>query len=88
MADTAAHLVDRVIPAVPVRQWVLTLPFAQRFAVTFDRDLCREVRAVFMRAVLDDLLRRARRQGVDRGRSGGVVFVQRFGGALNLNDRS
>ena len=26
MADTAAHLVDRVLPRVPVRQWVLTLP--------------------------------------------------------------
>jgi hypothetical protein len=23
MVDTAAHLVDRVIPHVPVRQWVL-----------------------------------------------------------------
>jgi hypothetical protein len=31
MADTAAHLVDRVLPAVPVRQWVLTLPFALRY---------------------------------------------------------
>jgi hypothetical protein len=28
MADTAAHLVDRVSPRVPVRQWVLSLPFA------------------------------------------------------------
>ena len=27
MADTAAHLVDRVFPEVPVRQWVLTLPY-------------------------------------------------------------
>jgi hypothetical protein len=27
MANVAAHLVDRVIPAVPVRQWVLSLPF-------------------------------------------------------------
>jgi hypothetical protein len=26
MADTAAHLVDRVVPEVPVRQWVLSLP--------------------------------------------------------------
>jgi hypothetical protein len=25
MADTASHLVDRVFPEVPVRQWVLTL---------------------------------------------------------------
>ena len=30
MADTAAHLVDRVIPAVPVRQWVFSLPYALR----------------------------------------------------------
>ena len=27
MADTAAHLVDDVLPRVPVRQWVLSLPF-------------------------------------------------------------
>ena len=31
MADTAAHLVDRVLPQVPVRQWVLSLPFAARY---------------------------------------------------------
>jgi len=28
MSDTAAHLVDRVFPEVPVRQYVLSLPFA------------------------------------------------------------
>jgi hypothetical protein len=27
MAERAAHLVDRVIPDVPVRQWVLSLPY-------------------------------------------------------------
>ncbi len=31
MADTAAHLVDRVFPEVPVRQWVLSVPFAVRY---------------------------------------------------------
>ena len=30
MAQTAAHLVDHVIPHVPVRQWVLSLPFPLR----------------------------------------------------------
>src|SRR5690242_2725233 len=30
MANTAAHLVDRVLPAVPVRQWVLSLLFELR----------------------------------------------------------
>src|SRR5437867_10876593 len=33
MADTAAHLVDRVIPDVPVRQWVLSPPHALRALV-------------------------------------------------------
>lgn len=26
MNDTAAHLLDRVIPHVPIRQWVMTFP--------------------------------------------------------------
>jgi len=26
MSQTAAHLVDHVIPQVPVRQWVLPIP--------------------------------------------------------------
>jgi hypothetical protein len=30
MCGTAAHLVDHVLPDVPVRQWVLTTPFAVR----------------------------------------------------------
>ena len=30
MAPTAAHLVDHVIPHVPVRQWVLSLPIPLR----------------------------------------------------------
>jgi hypothetical protein len=30
MANVAAHLVDRVLPAVPIRQWVLSLPFELR----------------------------------------------------------
>jgi hypothetical protein len=31
MAETAAHLVDHVIPRVPVRQWVLSFPIPLRF---------------------------------------------------------
>jgi hypothetical protein len=64
---------------------VLSLPFSLRFVVAFDRELCRQVRTVFMESVMAALRRRARRQGVRMGRSGAVVFVQLFGGALNLN---
>jgi hypothetical protein len=47
MADTAAHLVDRVLPQVPVRQWVLSLPYAV---------------AIFVSAVFASLRRRAREE--------------------------
>ena len=30
MSELAAHLVDRVIPEVPVRQWALSLPWVLR----------------------------------------------------------
>src|SRR5947209_4371174 len=39
MTETAAHLVDHVLPMVPVRQWVLSLPFVLRYRMTYDADL-------------------------------------------------
>ncbi len=86
MADTAAHLVDRVLPEVPVRQWVLSLPFALRYRLAYDASLTSAVLGVFVRGVFASLRRRAREKwGVSRGQCGAVTFVQRFGGALNLN---
>jgi hypothetical protein len=86
MADTAAHLVDRVLPEVPVRQWVLSLPFALRYRLSYDAPLASAVLGVFVRTIFASLRRRARKQwGVARGQCGAVTFVQRFGDALNLN---
>jgi hypothetical protein len=59
MADTAAHLVDRVFPMVPVRQRVLSLPFALRYRMTYDARLTSAVLNVFIRALFGDLRRRA-----------------------------
>jgi hypothetical protein len=84
MADTAAHLVDRVIPEVPVRQWVLSLPFALRYRVAFDGALLGRVLGIFARAVFRSLRRRARDYGIPRGQCGAVTFIQSFGSALNL----
>jgi Putative transposase/Transposase zinc-binding domain len=86
MADTAAHLVDRVLPAVPVRQWVLTLPYPLRFRCAYDRALTSEVLRAFLRSLFAELRRRVRRQwGVRAEQCGAVTFLQRFGSALNLN---
>jgi hypothetical protein len=84
MADTAAWLVDRVLPEVPVRQWVLSLPARVRWLCAYDPDACAEVRRVFVRAVLGLLRRRAKAQGIVDGRSGAVVAIQRFDSALRL----
>jgi len=43
MAGTAAHLVDHVIPVVPVRQWVLSVPFALRYRLAYDSSLLSDV---------------------------------------------
>ncbi len=85
MAERAAHLVDHVFPDVPVRQWVLSLPYRLRYRLAWDHDLCRAVVAVYLRAVLGWLRRRARLDDVADGRGGAVAVLQRFGGALNLN---
>jgi len=86
MADTAAHLVDCVLPEVPVRQWVLTLPYPLRYRCAYDARLASEVLRAFVRALFAELRRRARLQGELRdGRCGAVTFLQRFGSALNLN---
>jgi hypothetical protein len=85
MAERAAHLVDHVLPDVPVRQWVLSLPYRVRYQLAWDHDLCRAVAGALLRAVDRVLRARACDQGVEAGRGGGVVVIQRFGGALNLN---
>ena len=89
MADTAAHLVDHVLPEVPIRQWVLTLPYPLRYRCAYDARLTSAVLRAFLRALFAELRRRARKQWDARGEQcGAVTFIQRFGSALNLNGAS
>ena len=85
MADTAAQLVDCILPEVPVRQWVLTLPYPLRYRCAWNARLTSEVLRCFLRAVFADQRRRAKLEfGITRGLCGSVTFIQRFGSALNL----
>lgn len=86
MADTAAHLVERVFPQVAVRQWVLSLPFQLRYRMAYDSELLAEVLNIFVRTVFDELRRRARESlGLKQSQCGAVTFVQRFGSSVNLH---
>jgi len=82
MAETAAHLVDRVIPHVATRQFVLTVPSKRRWLLARRPDLADGVLRVALHAI-EGWYRNA--TGRRKGRSGAVTAIQRFGSALNLN---
>jgi hypothetical protein len=49
MASTAANLVECVLPPSPLRQWVLTVPYAWRSRLAYDGALLGVVTRVFVR---------------------------------------
>ena len=85
MCGTAAHLVDRVIPDVPLRQWVLSVPFELRLTLARRADALSAVGRIFVEEIFRWQRERAREWGIAQSRSGAVQFPQRFGGSLNLN---
>jgi len=85
MTERAAHLVDAVLPWVPVRQWVLTVPYRLRDRMAFDHGLSRAVLGVFTRVLLQAYARDAGARGIAGGRTGSITVIQRGGGGLNIN---
>jgi hypothetical protein len=73
---------DAVLPQVPVRQWVLTVPYRLRYRLAWDHALSRAVLGVYARALLAFYAQAAHRRGVAGGRTRTVTVIQRFGGAL------
>ena len=84
MSQTAAHLVDQVIPHVPVRQWVLSLPIPLRLLLAAQPELVTPVLQVVQRVVTGHLLNGVGLKG-EEGHGGAVTLIQRFGSAANLN---
>ena len=86
MAEVAAHMTDHVLPHLPVRQWVLSLPKRLRPSLEGNPDLAGAVLQVFLRAIRTTLCRTS--PGAHRGaRLGAVTFLHRFGSALNAHFR-
>jgi len=84
MSATAAHLIEDVLPVgVPLRQWVLTVPFAWRKRLGYDGALLSALTRLFVKAVLD--FYGARGGGDAPGQSGAVAAVQRTSSDLKLN---
>ncbi len=84
MVDSATLLVDEVLPHVPMRQWVLSVPFPLRFLFASQPAVMSAVLRIVVRAITGQLLTKA---GYHRSQAqtGAVTLIQRFGSALNLN---
>jgi hypothetical protein len=77
MCQTATNLIEHVLPPVPLRQWVLTLPFELRGRLGFDGKLLGTVARLFVDSVLGWYRRRLRSSERERAESGAVIVVQR-----------
>ena len=84
MGESAALLVDEVLPTEPVRQWVLSFPFQLRFLLARHPELMAQVLSIVYRTLSTHLIKKA---GFTKAtaQSGSVTLIQRFGSALNLN---
>jgi hypothetical protein len=84
-AERASHLIDEVLPLVPIRQWVLSLPLNLRYMMLYDHDLTLAVLKEFASSLLGFYQEQARQQGIDVPLAGMVTAIQRFGGHANAN---
>ena len=82
MVETAAHMVEHVFPAVAVRQWVVVFLKRVRYFLNIDAGCLNRVAGIVMREVQRAT---ASTSTAPAARSGGVLFVHRFGAALNAH---
>jgi Transposase zinc-binding domain/Putative transposase len=82
MVETAAHLSDHVLPPLPLRQWVLAVPKRLRYFLHDDAVLQGVVVRILLRAI-ERCLREHSPGSSAAARLGAVVFIHRFGSALN-----
>jgi hypothetical protein len=87
MAQTAAHLVECVIPWVPVRQWVVSVPIPLRYWTAPSRDLTTQVHTIIRTTIAQFYVNQAVEHGAERQdvQPGSITFLQRAGGSLNAN---
>ncbi len=84
MVQTAAHLVENVLPEVPLRQVVVSFPKWLRHYLHHDAQLFNRV----IRIVQSETERALIKHSPDApagSRGGGIAFIHRFGASLNVH---
>src|SRR4030095_8229639 len=86
MAQTATHLVEQVIPWVPTRQWVVSVPIPLRYWMAASQERTSQVHTSIRTTIGQYYMNKAVTRGLKRAnmQPGSVTFIQRFGSAMNL----
>ncbi len=82
MRNTAAFLVDRVLPNVPIRQYVLSLPYELRLLAAARPAVVTALGRMFVEAIFDELRRNV---APPDAQCGAVSLLHRAGDSFNLN---
>jgi hypothetical protein len=85
MAAIAAHVTTKVLPDVPVRQWVLAAPWELRRLLARNAVVLSAIVQIFIRTVMGHYRRAVSREDFAESSAGAISFVQYFGGSLNAH---
>lgn len=77
MVESAALLVDEVLPHLPIRQWVLSFPFQLRFLFASRPEIMTRVLSIVYRAIETHLIQQA---GCTRATASASMLVLADGG--------
>jgi hypothetical protein len=72
----ALTLVDHVLPDVPLRQFVVTVPFPLRFPLAFDGKLLTQVVRIFIDTVAANYRKRRAERGITGGQHSAITVIQ------------
>lgn len=76
MAEGAALLVDEVLPREPMRQWVLSVPFALRYLFATHPAVMGQVLGIVYRAIASHLIKAAGYHQAT-AQTGAVTLIER-----------
>jgi len=84
MSETAAHLVDWVLPMKNIRQWVISFPIPIRLYLAVRPKVMARALEI-THAVIAKFYGKKVGTPKAKAKTGAVTLIQRFGGSLNLN---
>ena len=86
MIPPELHLVDCILPAVPIRQFVLSFPFELSLLAATKPEVLRALARIHAEELARHYKQAAQKSGeTGKLHAGAVTFVQRFGSSLNLH---